>query len=155
MNTKGDGHGMTRKKEEYLQQIAVLPYRRREGNDDTAVDILLITSRETGRWVIPKGNIDSGQTPHGAAVTEALEEAGVRGRTDDRVIGHYRYHKYRTREHWDLAEVAVFAMEVTHELDEWKEMAERKRKWFPRAKAADRVGEKQLKALIRGFRVDG
>jgi 8-oxo-dGTP pyrophosphatase MutT (NUDIX family) len=146
---------MTRKKEEYLQQIAVLPYRRRAGNDDTAIDILLITSRETGRWVIPKGNIDSGQTPHGAAVSEALEEAGVRGRTDDRVIGHYRYHKYRTREHWDLAEVAVFAMEVTHELDAWKEMAERKRKWFPRAKAADRVGEKQLKALIRRFHIGG
>jgi 8-oxo-dGTP pyrophosphatase MutT (NUDIX family) len=142
---------MPRKKRETLQQIAVLPFRRCDGRGDDAIEILLITSRETGRWVIPKGNIDSGQTPHGAAVTEALEEAGVRGRTEDRVIGHYRYHKYRTREHWDLAEVAVFVMEVTQELDDWKERAERKRKWFSRAKAADRVGEKQLKTLIRTF----
>ena len=136
-----------------VQQTAVLPFRRRPHRDAHAIDILLITSRETGRWVIPKGNIDSGQTPHGAAIAEALEEAGVRGRSEDRVIGRYRYHKYRTRDHWDLADVAVYAMEVTDELDDWKEKAERKRKWFPLAKAADRVGEKQLKALIRGFRI--
>lgn len=146
---------MAVKKRDIVQQTAVLPFRRRPHDDAHAIDILLITSRETGRWVIPKGNIDAGRTPHGAAIVEALEEAGVRGRTEDRVIGHYRYHKYRTRDHWDLADVAVFAMEVTQELDDWKEKAERRRKWFPRAKAAERVGEKQLKALILSFRGDG
>ena len=145
-------NSMARKKRDSLQQIAVLPYRFRDDGDASSIDVLLITSRETGRWVIPKGHIDSGQTPHGAAVSEALEEAGVRGRTEDRVIGHYRYHKYRTRDHWDIADVAVFAMEVTHELGDWKEKTERKRKWFPRAKAADRVSEKQLKALILEYR---
>lgn len=144
---------MAVKKRDIIHQTAVLPFRRRPDGDAHAIDILLITSRETGRWVIPKGNIGGGQTPHGAAIAEALEEAGVRGRSEDRVIGHYRYHKYRTRDHWDLADVAVYAMEVTDELDDWKEKAERKRKWFPRAKAADRVGEKQLKALIRNFPV--
>lgn len=143
---------MRRTKRDSLQQAAMLPFRRHGQDDGADIDILLITSRETGRWVIPKGNIDSGLTPHGAAIVEALEEAGVRGRSDDRVIGRYRYHKYHTREHWDMAEVSVFAMEVTRELDDWKEKAERKRKWFSRAKAADRVSEQQLKALIRNFR---
>lgn len=146
---------MARDKKPKLRQVAVLPYRRRTcENGETGLEIMLVTSRETRRWVIPKGNIDLGMTPHGAALSEAFEEAGVRGRSRDAVIGRYRYHKYRGAKHWEVAEVDVFAMEVTQEFDEWQEMHERKRKWFRQAKAATRVNEKELQQLIRGFSCD-
>lgn len=142
---------MARRKEDSaraISQAAILPFRRMT---DGTTQILLITSRDTGRWVIPKGNMTASQTAHGTAVQEALEEAGVRGVTSDRTIGHYDYRKYRGRDHWDLAHVTVFAMEVTVTLDDWKEAAQRQRRWFAQAKAARRVAEKQLRTLIANF----
>src|SRR3954470_23354950 len=71
-------------------QYAALPYRRRA---DGAMEILLVTSRETKRWVIPKGWPIKGRRPHVAAAREALEEAGLVGRVDKEPIGTYRYNK--------------------------------------------------------------
>lgn len=62
-----------------IRQIAALPYRSNGAGYDAPVSILLVTSRDSGRWVIPKGNPATGSSPHAAAAVEAEEEAGVRG----------------------------------------------------------------------------
>ena len=128
-------------------QFAALPWRR---TDAGAVEIMLITSRETQRWVIPKGWPMEGLTAAQAAATEAYEEAGLRGVMGD-PIGVYPYAKrlkdLNTR---DLV-VEVFPMRVEGELKFWPEAQFRRRQWFSREAAASAVEEGELAALISGF----
>jgi 8-oxo-dGTP pyrophosphatase MutT (NUDIX family) len=133
-----------------MRQIAALPYRREDGAS-APVSILLVTSRETKRWVIPKGNPMAGLPPHAAAAVEAEEEAGVRGAVCPTPLGSYHYEK-RLRDGASLMlEVDVFPLAVAEELPSWKEKDERERRWFSRLEAAEAVEEPDLAALIRSF----
>jgi len=71
-------------------QYGALPYRLTAGSRP---QFMLITSRETRRWVIPKGNPSSGMVAHTAAAIEAEEEAGVQGLVCPTPLGTYRYRK--------------------------------------------------------------
>lgn len=129
-----------------------MPYRTDGDAVDAPVSILLVTSRETKRWVIPKGNPIPGLSPHAAAAHEAEEEAGVLGAACPAAIGRYKYRKTRKNGASLMLEVDVFPILVTTELDEWEEADQRERRWFPLADAANAVDEDDLKALIRAFR---
>lgn len=119
---------------------------------DAAVEVLLVTSRGTGRWVLPKGNLSKRLPPHAAAAREAHEEAGVEGAIGAAPVGAYRYHKLLDSGVSRLVDVDVYPFAVTVELDDWPERAERERRWFARADAAAAVDEADLAALIRDFR---
>ncbi|MDZ3833405.1 MAG: DUF47 family protein [Sphingopyxis sp.] len=134
-----------------MRQIAVLPYRFGGAAQDGPTEILLITSRETKRWVIPKGNPLTGMERHAAAAIEAEEEAGVIGAVCPTSIGSYQYRKRRANGASIMYNVEVFPLAVTRELAEWKEMDERERKWFAFEEAAGVVDEADLQALIRSF----
>ncbi len=129
------------------RQVAALPWRR--GAD--GIEIMLITSRETRRWVTPKGGRMTGKTDAEAAAQEALEEAGVEGVVDDRPLGSFRYLKILKRRAPRWCVVALYGLQVTDEHIEWQERAERKRIWLPRDTAAAWVDEPDLKALISAF----
>jgi 8-oxo-dGTP pyrophosphatase MutT (NUDIX family) len=128
-----------------IRQYGVLAY-------DPAAEggprLLLITSRETGRWVIPRGNPIRGLSPFESAAQEAFEEAGVRGEVEDVALGSYRYEKRRPDGPSMPAEVEVFALAVRELLDDWPEKAQRERRWFGPAEAAEAVDELELKALL-------
>jgi hypothetical protein len=128
-----------------------LPYRTEGAALDAAVRILLITSRGTGRWVIPKGNVPSGYAPHAAAALEAEEEAGIGGAVCPIPLGSYRYRKRRGNGASLMVDVDVFPLAVTDELESWKEQGQRERRWFSLAEAADAVDEDDLSELIRSF----
>ncbi|MDY6925170.1 MAG: NUDIX hydrolase [Pseudomonadota bacterium] len=128
-------------------QVAALPWRRRPGG----VEILLVTSRETRRWVTPKGGRMTGRTDAEAAAQEALEEAGVEGVVGDQPLGTFRYLKILKRRASRWCVVTLYGLEVTAEHAEWQEQAERERVWLPRETAADWVDEPDLKALISAF----
>ena len=134
-----------------IRQIAALPYRTEDPAADAAVRILLVTSRGTGRWVIPKGNPMSATPPHVAAAQEAEEEAGVIGPVCPTPLGSYRYRKRRGSGASLMMDVDVFPLAVTRELPSWKEQRERERRWFTLAEAADAVEEPDLRDLIRSF----
>jgi predicted phosphate transport protein (TIGR00153 family) len=138
-----------------MRQIAVLPYRFGGGSLDGTTEVLLITSRETKRWVIPKGNPIHNMDRHASAAVEAEEEAGVIGAVCPTSIGSYQYRKRRSNGASIMYNVEVFPLAVTHELSEWKEMDERERRWFPFREAAKAVEEEDLQALIRSFGVSG
>lgn len=134
-----------------IRQIAALPYRTEGNAIDAPVRVLLITSRESRRWVIPKGSLPPGMTPHAAAATEAEDEAGVCGAVCPTPLGSYRYRKRRRNGASLMVDVDVFPLAVNRELDRWKECRERERQWFTLADAADAVEEDDLRDLIRSF----
>ncbi len=128
------------------QQYAALPWRRAQG-----FEILLITSRETRRWVIPKGWPMPGHSAAESAAQEAYEEAGIRGQMSAQAIGQYGYRKRLRRGARKRFRVDVFAMEVTEVLDLWPEAHERARQWLSPEETLALVEEPELAALIRAF----
>lgn len=129
------------------RQVAALPWRRR----GAAIEILLITSRETKRWVLPKGWPMEKREPHTAAAQEALEEAGIVGEAEAAPCGLYRYRKRIKTGAYVTCEVEVFPLRVREERRRWREKSQRIRKWFPIREAADLVHEPELKVLMTGF----
>lgn len=132
---------------DFKKQVAALPFRRVE---DGSLRVLLVTSRETRRYVIPKGWPWRGVKDHRAAAEEAREEAGIIGKAGKKSIGSYTYDK-RQPDGVVPVRVRVFLLEVSRELDEWPESAERKRTWFTPEKAARAVDEPELAELIRAL----
>jgi 8-oxo-dGTP pyrophosphatase MutT (NUDIX family) len=128
-------------------QYAALPYRIEAGQ----VRVLLITSRETHRWVIPKGWPMNGLKPQDAAATEAAEEAGLIGEIEPKPLGSYRYLKRLKGDDAIAVQVIVFAFRVEDQVESWKEMDQRSLQWFGYRAAAARVGEPSLRRLIREF----
>ena len=115
------------------------------------VEVLLITSRDTGRWVIPKGWPIPGADAPGGAAQEAWEEAGVTGDAAGPCLGLYSYDKVAGDGSLVPTVVAVFPIRVAKLAARWPEKADRRRKWFSPAKAARKVAEPELAALIAGF----
>ena len=113
---------------------------------------MLITSRDTGRWVVPKGNRMPGLTDPQAAAQEAWEEAGLRGVTSPTPLGHYRYGKRRRLGGVRPCRVALFPMRVTRQDADWPERHQRVTQWFDLSAAAAAVAEPELQNLIAGFR---
>ena len=128
-------------------QVAALPIRR---SDSGAVEVMLVTSRETRRWVVPKGWPWRKVANHDAAAGEAWEEAGVRGLANPKSIGSFTYDKRRKTEVRAL-KVLVYLLEVTEVAPTWPEHEQRQRDWFSPADAADLVAEADLKDLLRAL----
>lgn len=132
-----------------MRQAAALPFRRADRSGGP-IEVLLVTS-SSGRWIIPKGDIDDGKAPHQAAEQEAFEEGGVCGRIEARPIGTFCTRKQQDGEAL-LAKVDVFPLEVSEELSRWPEMSIRQRRWLPIHEGAEIVAEPELKAIMRSFR---
>ena len=111
--------------------------------------MLLVTSRRTKRWIIPKGWPIKGMTPARAAAREAYEEAGVRGRIKGRAIGYYVYEKHLEDHGVSIpCEVQVFLLAVTGQSKHWPESKERTARWFSTANAVAVVADDGLRDLI-------
>jgi 8-oxo-dGTP pyrophosphatase MutT (NUDIX family) len=126
------------------RQVAALPLRSTAAG---AAEVLLITSRETQRWVIPKGWPMPGLSDPDAAATEAREEAGVTGKIHSKPLGAYLYWKRRAA-HFDLVEVTVYRLDVRAQLDTWRERGERQARWMPLPEAAEAVQEPGLQGIL-------
>jgi 8-oxo-dGTP pyrophosphatase MutT (NUDIX family) len=129
-------------------QYAALPYRR-HGNSGT--EVMLVTSRGTGRWIIPKGWPMKRRAPHATAAREALEEAGVIGQVGTHSIGSYSYEKRLKRGDVVTCEVHVFPLEVKRQQKTWPEKGKREVQWLTSAEAAETVQEPALSEMIRSL----
>jgi len=127
-----------------IQQVAALPIRR---NSDGSLSVLRVTSRETRRWVIPKGWPWPDRENHLAAAEEAREEAGVLGRARAECVGSYTYQKRRSDRTVPVV-VYVYLLEVQEELANWPEKDQRDRVWFELSDAAIKVDEPELRHLL-------
>jgi len=128
-------------------QVAALPWRL--GKD--GVEVMLITSRGSGRWVLPKGWPEAGETLWDSAAREALEEAGVEGAIGHAAVGRFFYSKVLGNGMEWRCEVPVYPLEVDREAKRWPEKGERTRRWFTASQAAGLVREPELGELIAAF----
>lgn len=128
-------------------QSAAIPFRYDEHGE---VQILLVTSRKKGRWVLPKGHVRHGMVPHSSAAKEAFEEAGVIGRTETVAIASYVRRSKKVEPPGEMR-VDVFPMAVTTEAPVWPEMQERKRKWATVREALKLVCDDNVRNAVSAF----
>jgi len=130
------------------QQSAVLPVH----GSGQSLRVVLVTSRETKRWVVPKGWVEAGEPPHAGAAREAFEEAGLEGEVEVEPLGTYAYPKRLPGGESAATEVVVFRFRVSRMLQDWPERAQRTRRLFKPEAAAAVVAEPGLAALLRNLR---
>lgn len=129
------------------KQVAALPVRfDAKGH----LHVLLITSRGTQRFIIPKGWPMKGKKDHRAAAIEAQQEAGIIGRVHKKPVGVYTYWKRRD-DHFDFCRVKVYPLEFRHQLPDWREKGQRRGAWLLPDEAADLVDDPGLVDIIRNL----
>jgi 8-oxo-dGTP pyrophosphatase MutT (NUDIX family) len=133
----------------FRQQYGALCSRRAPVGD--GIEILVITSRDSGRWIIPKGWPIKGKKPYEVAAVEASEEAGVRGIVHKKPIGHYTYLKELDNGDFVPCVVDVFEIEAAEQRADFKERGQRVSAWVSPDEAARRLREIELKSLLVAF----
>lgn len=141
------------RKTEVRTQFAVLAFRREQTEKKEKIRVCLITSRGTGRWIVPKGWPMRGMSPADAVATEAWEEAGVKGEVLPQTLGLYSYDKRMARNSLPVIAV-VYAMEVSKVHKTWPEAGQRKRKWVSPKKAAEKLSDRELARIVANFDPD-
>ncbi|WFU11157.1 NUDIX hydrolase [Rhizobium sp. CB3090] len=131
------------------QQYAALCYRARKKTAE--LEVLLLTSRDTGRWVIPKGWPMPGKLSHEVAAREAFEEAGVRGTVETEPLGAFNYDKVLKDGIQVPCRVQVYALDVSDLAKNFKEKGERTVEWVSCNEAIKRVREPELRNIILAF----
>ncbi len=135
------------KKGETIRQVAAVPFRL---NADGGMEVMLVTSRETKRFIVPKGWPMKGKSGRKAATIEAEEEAGVVGKTLKEPAGAYSYWK-RLSTRFIRVNVTVYLLEVSEELANWQEKKKRQRAWLAPADAALLIDEPDLATLVKSL----
>lgn len=134
-----------------LQQYGALPWRHGRNGE---VEVMLITTRRTGRWILPRGWPVKGKTPAQTATQEAFEEAGVIGGVDPRPLGEYQYVKTLPDGSRQECLVTLFSLHVRGTLVQWPERNERKRRWHDLAQASKVAADHQLAELLATLQWD-
>jgi 8-oxo-dGTP pyrophosphatase MutT (NUDIX family) len=127
-------------------QYAALPYRS-AGRSRT--EVMLVTSRQAHRWIIPKGWPQKGKAPYQSAAREAFEEAGVLGAVGKRSLGSFPHEKRLKNGVVVACEVRVFPLRVMRQRKQWPEKDHRQVKWVTAKEAAETVREPMLSEIIR------
>lgn len=131
------------------QQYAAICHRRAKKTGD--LEVLLLTSRDTGRWVIPKGWPMEGKKAHAVAEREAFEEAGVRGNADKEPFGFFHYEKKLRSGVKVMCRVQVHLLQVADLVKNFPERESRTLEWVTPEEARLRVNEPELKELFSAF----
>lgn len=135
--------------ENVQEQYGALPWRTNRFGE---IEILLITSRRRGRWIVPKGWRLKGRSDFLSAAQEAFEEAGVIGDIYPLPIGDYEYEKQRSDGSTQRRRVTLFSLRVRGTLLNWPERGERKRRWVTFDEAGELIVEPELVRLVRAIR---
>ena len=144
---KSYGQVMTRERDRQPPiQAGALPWRL---SANSGIEVLLVTGRRSGRWMIPKGWPMAGKSLAEAAAQEAFEEAGVKGAVDPQPIGTFRHVKQNLLVGNLEVKIVVHPLCVDCELLKWPELGQRKRQGFSARNAAKRVDSPELRELIR------
>ena len=129
-------------------QVAAIPYQIDSAGQ---LRVLLVTSKRSRRWVLPKGKAARRLPPYAAAAREAFEEAGVLGTSERLPIGRYRQRKRQVGDQASEILVEAYGLAVSAELTSWPERRVRQRSWMTIAEAIESVDDADLRGIIRLF----
>lgn len=127
------------------KQVAALPWRIAA---DGELEVMLVTSRISQRWLLPKGWPMHGKSNSKSAQQEAFEEAGIEGAISKTRVGKFAYRKIADDGSSEPCTVSVFAFKVARELPDWPERNQRQRRWFTVDAAAAVVFVPSLAAML-------
>ena len=145
----GPGKAKRKARQAVRIQYGALPYRFTQ---DAALEVLLVTTRQTKQWIIPKGWPIKGLKPAKSAAREAFEEAGVRGKVGGKSLGFFAYDKLLDESGVRaICEVRVFPLLVTRQSEVWPEVEQRTVQWLEPGKAVALIKEPELKKLVAAF----
>jgi 8-oxo-dGTP pyrophosphatase MutT (NUDIX family) len=117
-----------------------------------ALEVLVVTTRQSRRWIVPKGWPIKRLTPSKCAAREAFEEAGVRGKIGARAIGNFRYKKAPDENGAEAdCQVKVFPLLVKRQSATWPEFGQRVVQWVDPEKAISLIREPELKSMVGRF----
>lgn len=136
---------------EHGRQVAALCWRH-SPRRPSQLEVLLITSLNSKRWILPKGWPEAELSPAENAAREAFEEAGVTGKVEAQPIGSYHYLKAKRDGGGMPCSVDVFALAVTKQLDDWPEKNARELAWVPVEHAMMQVSEPGVRQILKDFR---
>lgn len=122
-----------------ILQACALTYRRHP------LEVLMVTSRSSGRWIFPKGLIEPGTTPQQTALQEAWEEAGASG-TLSNFLGQYQDQKWG-----QTLRVLVFALEIAEMHEHWQEESLRQRRWMTIPEALEVLAGHPQQPVLQGW----
>jgi len=132
-----------------FRQVAALPYRV----TPHGYEVVMITTRDSGRWILPKGWPIKGLKRHESAETEAMEEAGLIGSAEPKPFGRFTYIKQFPKRQEKVL-VDVFPLAIEKQLDDWQEKGQREVRFFNPVDAAALVSDVGVGDLILAFFVD-
>lgn len=127
---------------------AAIPYRESEAG---GIQVLLVTSRGKGNWIVPKGKVNPGTTAAASAAQEAYEEAGVTGKVDQAAIMRVDLPSTHSRSALERKQMQIFSLEVEGLALTWPEMFQRQRRWFSLQEAVEIVKGSHLRKALRAF----
>jgi 8-oxo-dGTP pyrophosphatase MutT (NUDIX family) len=136
---------------EHGKQVAALCWRH-SPKRNSQIEILLVTSRNSKRWILPKGWLEPELSAAENAAREAFEEAGVTGKVSPQPVGTYHYLKEKKDGGGMPCSVEVFTLAVIKQLDDWPEKNARELAWVPVEQAATQISEPGLRQILKGFR---
>lgn len=128
-----------------LDEVGALPVRL---HDQGFVEVMLVASRETQRWVILKGRRTPELEPHELAVRDARDAAGLVGTAGIEPFGHFTYDKRLPSGVVLPCRVAVHLVRVEGQLDPWRGRGRRECLWLTSREAARKVCNLALQRLI-------
>ncbi len=130
-------------------QYAALPYRFTPAAN---LEILVVTTRQSRRWIIPKGWPIKGLKPPKSAAREAFEEAGIRGKVGSKSVGVFAYDKLIDGDGiWVRCEVRVFPLLVKRQSQVWPEAEQRRVQWVEPSRAVALIKEPELRTIVAAF----
>lgn len=129
------------------RQVAALCYRKQKGK----LEVMLVTSRGRGRWILPKGWTDLEKAAHETAATEAFEEAGIIGSARRKPFARFRSEKLMDTGLSVPTNVDVFLLKVDKQKSEFPESGQRKLAWMPIAKAIERTDDPGVRKVLQLF----
>lgn len=127
-------------------QAAALPVRL---HAQGFVEVMLVTARRSGRWIIPKGWLEPGLAPYEVAAKEAEEEAGLIGEVDRQPFGSFIYDKRLPSGMVVPCHVMVHLLPAPGQLAQWREQDQRRCLWLGSREAARLICNLTLRRLVQ------
>src|SRR5439155_16369292 len=117
-------------------------------HDATGVPLLLLIHDKYGRWTLPKGHLEAGESEQEAAVREVLEETGLSGELGA-LVARIVYTVRSKRGMQRLKQVAFFLLHAdSSAVRPQAEEGIRAAEWFAPEKALVQIGYPQVRDVL-------